>query len=52
LVGCFKNPGRVWSREPIPVNDHDFPSLGQGVAIPYSVYDCEANRGAVSCTTS
>lgn len=52
LVGCFKNAGRVWSREPILVHDHDFPSLGAGVAIPYGVYDCQANRGAVVVGTS
>jgi hypothetical protein len=52
LVGQFKNPGRVWSRAPIQVHDHDFPSLGQGVAIPYGVYDVQANRGCVMVGTS
>jgi Rhodopirellula transposase DDE domain len=52
LVGRFKNAGRVWSREPIQVLDHDFPSLGQGVAIPYGVYDLQANRGCVTVGTS
>lgn len=52
LVGYFKNPGQVWSREPIQVHDHDFPSLGQGVAIPYGVYDVQANRGCVTVGTS
>lgn len=52
LVGQFKNPGKVWSREPIKVHDHDFPSLGQGVAIPYGVYDVQANRGCVTIGTS
>jgi hypothetical protein len=48
LVGNFKNAGRVWSRQPIQVFDHDFRSLGQGVAIPYGVYDLQANRGLVN----
>lgn len=52
LVGNFKNPGRLWCREPLSVHDHDFPSLGQGVAIPYGVYDCQANRGSVVVGTS
>ena len=52
LVGQFKNPGRVWSRAPLPVHDHDFPSLGLGVAIPYGIYDGAANRGYVSIGTS
>lgn len=52
LVGYFKNPGQLWSREPIEVHDHDFPSLGEGVAIPYGVYDVRANRGCVMVGTS
>jgi len=48
LVGNFKNAGQVWSREPIQVFDHDFRSLGQGVAIPYGVYDLAAHRGRVN----
>lgn len=47
LVGRFKNSGRVWSREPILVQDHDFRSQAQGMAIPYGVYDLQANRGTV-----
>jgi len=33
-VGRFKNPGVAWNREPIEVNDHDFPSDAIGRAIP------------------
>jgi len=51
-VGRFKNPGRIWSREALPVNDHDFPSLGSGVAIPRGLYDPQANRGWVMLGTS
>ena len=47
LVGQFKNHGRVWSREPIRVQDHDFRSQAQGMAIPYGIYDLQANRGTV-----
>ncbi len=52
LVGHFKNEGRAWSQTPVLVNDHDFRSLATGVAIPYVVYDTEANRGVVSVGTS
>jgi hypothetical protein len=45
LVGEFKNPGAAWSREPILVNDHDFRSDAAGIAIPYGIYDLQANRG-------
>jgi hypothetical protein len=52
LVGQFKNHGRVWSREPIVVQDHDFRSQAQGMAIPYGIYDLHANRGMVVVGTS
>ena len=52
LVGRFKNTGRAWSRQAVAVQDHDFPSLAHGVAIPYGIYDCQANRGAVVVGTS
>lgn len=47
LVGNFKNPGTILSDDPILVNDHDFPSLAVGKAIPYGVYDLQANCGHV-----
>ena len=52
LVGRFKNAGRIWSREALPVNDHDFPSLASGVAFPRGLYDLQANRGTVLVGTS
>jgi len=47
LVGCFKNPGVAWNREPVAVNDHDFLSEAIGKAVPYGIYDVQANRGTV-----
>lgn len=47
LVGLFKNPGTVWCREPVLANDHDFRSLADGIAVPYGLYDVEANRGSI-----
>jgi hypothetical protein len=52
LVGPFKNRGRIWSREALPVNDHDFRSQAQGMAIPRGLYDLQANRGSVLLGTS
>ncbi len=52
LVGTFKNPGAKWDREPVRVNDHDFRSLAEGVAVPYGVYDLHANTGTVFIGTS
>jgi hypothetical protein len=47
LVGNFKNAGVKWERDSTPVNDHDFRSLAAGIAIPYGIYDPQANRGSV-----
>jgi hypothetical protein len=52
LVGNFKNAGRVWGRESVPVLDHDFRSQAVGMANPYGIYDLVANRGAVFVGTS
>ena len=37
---------------PVPVNDHDFRSDAIGIAIPYGVYDLQANRGTVFVGTT
>lgn len=41
LVGPFRNRGREWHPEGSPpaVNVYDFPSLAEGKASPYGVYD-------------
>jgi transposase len=53
LVGPFKNAGREWQpkRDPMRVNAYDFPSLAEGKAIPYGVYDLAQNEGWVSVGT-
>jgi hypothetical protein len=50
LVGPFKNAGRTWRRrgKPKEVNTKDFPSLAQGKALPYGVYDSGENRAVVN----
>ncbi len=52
LVGNFKNQGATWEQEALEVNDHDFRSAAEGVAIPYGVFDLLANRGHVFVGTS
>ncbi|MBI4881335.1 MAG: hypothetical protein HY812_16995 [Planctomycetes bacterium] len=52
MVGLFKNPGRVWASSPLLVNDHDFRSDAQGLAVLYGVFDVGANRGRVVVGTS
>jgi hypothetical protein len=52
LMGPFKNGGRIWCREALPVNDHDFRSQAKGMAIPRGLYDLQANRGSILIGTS
>jgi hypothetical protein len=52
LIGNFKNGGAAYGREPTRVNDHDFRSDAIGIAIPYSIYDVQANTGSVFVGTS
>ena len=52
LIGQFRNPGRAWNQVFLPVNDHDFRSLAQGIGIPYGIYDFQANRGTIFLGTS
>jgi hypothetical protein len=51
-VGLFKNPGRTWRKEPIDVLDHDFPSLAEGRAIPFGIYNELWRTGFVVIGTS
>lgn len=48
LVGWFKNAGQAWCREAFAVNLYDYPSLAEGIAIPYGLYDLVHNEGFVS----
>jgi hypothetical protein len=52
LVGNFKNPGAAWSKQAVVVKDHDFRSQGLGLAVPYGIYDVQANCGSVFVGTS
>lgn len=51
-LGNFRNGGEAWRRTPIQVLDHDFPSMADGRAIPYGIYDMQANAGAVYVGTA
>jgi transposase len=50
LIGEFRNNGREWQPigEPETVKIHDFIDKDLGKAIPYGVYDLNANQGWVS----
>jgi hypothetical protein len=50
LVGEFKNGGREWhpKGQAPRVNTYDFPSMAEGKAIPYGIYDIADNSAMVS----
>ena len=52
LVGRFKNAGATWETTPVLVRDHDFRTDASGIAIPWGLYDTQANRGRVFVGTS
>ena len=49
LVGNFRNPGRIWTKEDDVrrVYDHDFRTLAKAIAAPYGIYDTGLNAGTV-----
>jgi len=51
-VGNFKNSGVAWKQKPIETLATDFRSDAEGFAVPYGLYDTEANRGLVVVGTS
>ncbi len=50
LIGRFKNAGKEWcvKGDPEKVNVYDFPSLADGRATPYGIYDIGENSGWVN----
>jgi|SRR6516162_1003541 len=49
-IGAFRNPGRAWRKrgQAQRVLTHDFPTLGEGQAIPYGTYDVAGDRALVN----
>lgn len=47
LIGDFQQAGQVWCTQAPQVNMHDFPSEAIGKAVPYGIYDEQANQGQV-----
>ena len=48
LVGPFHNKGRRWGKTQPLVNTYDFPSLAEGRAYPYGIYDESQNEGFIN----
>lgn len=51
LIGNFKNAGTRYCQQADEVNTDDFPSEAEGKAIPYGIYDVQANHGWVNVGT-
>ena len=47
MIGNLYRDGKLYTRETIETFDHDFPSLADGVVIPYGLYDLKYNHGYV-----
>jgi hypothetical protein len=47
LIGNFRNQGRSWCREATEVNEYDFASGAECLAVPYGIYDLGRNAGYV-----
>jgi len=47
LIGNFRKAGRSWCKEAPEVEEHDFPSQAECVAVPFGVYDVAKNTGYV-----
>jgi hypothetical protein len=47
LIGNFRNKGRAWCRRPPEVNEYDFSSGAECLAVPFGIYDVARNAGYV-----
>lgn len=56
MLGNFYRDGKLYTTDPIKVNDHDFKSFANGVVIPHGIYDLQLNKAiinlGISCDTS
>jgi hypothetical protein len=48
LIGAFRKNGKVWCREAEEVDEHDYPSAAECLAVPFGVYDVKKNTGYVT----
>lgn len=52
MIGNFYRPGKLYTTEPVRVNDHDFESLADGKIVPHGLYDIHRNSGYIVLGTS
>ena len=47
LLGEFRQQGKVYTRAPLEVLDHDFRSYAKGKIVPYGIYDIHMNQALI-----
>ena len=52
MIGQFFRKGKLYTQERIHVNDHDFRSAADGIAVPHGLYDVTRNIGYLTLGTS
>ena len=52
MIGNFYREGKVFCKEAISVNDHDFNSFAEGIAVPHGIYDVSKNVCYLSIGTN
>jgi len=52
MIGNFYRAGKLYTQERVHVNDHDFRSLAEGIAIPHGLYDIVRNIGYITIGAS
>lgn len=52
LIGNFFRDGHLYTQDQINVNDHDFKTLADGIAVPHGLYDMKNNIGYITIGTS
>ena len=52
MLGNFFRDGTVFCNQAIPVNDHDFNSFSDGIAVPHGIYDVAKNTCYMSIGTN
>ena len=51
-LGSFYRAGRLYTREELHANDHDFSTDAEGIVIPHGIYDVQQNIGYIHIGTS
>jgi len=52
MMGNFYREGKLYTKTPLIVNDHDFKSFAKGVVIPHGIYDVKLNKAMINLGSS